>query len=92
MRAILTKVIPATSTKDERIKAYTTLDTAVTLPQAVCQGQHRTIAGAHGYAAVQLCKRHGWLRKGEYLIGGGTPEGFCFVFSTSGIIATNEEE
>ena len=82
MKAILTKVIPCTNTKPTRIKAYTEGGNSIMVSWSACDEDGRTQGQAHMYAARQLCKKMNWP---GLLIGGGTPEGYCFVFQESGI-------
>ena len=82
MKAILTKIIPATNTKPTRIKAYTEGGNAITLSWSEADAADRTQGEAHLYAAQRLAEKMG--RPGD-LIGGGTIEGYCFVFADSRI-------
>ena len=80
MKAILTKCIPCTNTKPTRIKAYTEGGNSLTLSSSGCEENQRTQGEAHLYAAEQLALKMGWP---GLLIGGGTPDGYCFVFADS---------
>ncbi len=84
MKAILTKIIPCTNTKPTRVKAYTEGGNAITLSWSECDedGNGGTNGNAYLYAARKLCEKMQW--PGE-LIGGGTPDGYCFVFTDSRI-------
>lgn len=83
MKAILTKVLPATNTKPTRIKAYTEGGNSITLSWSECDDEGRTQAEAHGYAARKLARKMNWP---GVLLGGGTIEGYCFVFADTKII------
>ena len=80
MKAILTKCLPATNHKPTRIKAYTEGGNSLTLSCSGCEENQRTQGEAHLYAAEQLALKMGWP---GLLIGGGTPDGYCFVFADS---------
>ena len=80
MKAILTKIIPCTNTKPTRVKAYTEGGNAITVSWSTCDDDGRTQGQAHLFAAKKLCEKMQWT--GE-LIGGGTAEGYCFVFAKS---------
>lgn len=83
MKAILTKIIPCTNTKPTRIKAYTEGGNQIMISWDHADGfGKRTQGQAHLFAARKLCDKMGWT--GE-LIGGGTPDGYCFVFAQSAI-------
>lgn len=84
MKAILTKIMPCTNTKPTRVKAYTEGGNSITVAWSECDREGRTQGEAHGYAAKKLCEKMNW---GGTLIGGGTPEGYCFVFAESRIRA-----
>jgi len=83
MKAILTKIIPCTNTKPTRIKAYTEGGNSLTLSWSTCEreGRHETGQG-HLYAAQQLATKMNWSTD---LLGGGTPEGYAFVFADTRI-------
>lgn len=83
MKAILTKFLPATDTKPTRIKAYTGGGNQITVSWSECDADGRTQAEAHGYAARKLAKKMKWTGA---LLGGGTIEGYCFVFADTRII------
>lgn len=85
MKAILTKCLPATDTKPTRIKAYTEGGNSITVSWSECEGygNERTQAEAHGYAARKLAEKMHW--RGT-LLGGGTVEGYCFIFADTRII------
>lgn len=77
MTAILTKTLGYTNTKPRRIKAYTN-GVSLTISWEACDPTgDKTTEQVHHFAATQLCKKYGWKGK---LIGGGTREGFAFVF------------
>lgn len=82
MKAILTKVIPCTNTKPTRIKAYTEGGNSLMVSWSECDDCQRTQGQAHMYAARKLADKMKW---GGKLIGGGTVEGYCFVFQASPI-------
>lgn len=82
MKAILTKVLPCTDTKPTRLVAYTDGGNRLTVSWSECDNDGRTQAQAHGYAARKLCQKMHWT--GD-LIGGGTPDGYVFVFADSPI-------
>ena len=85
MISIQTKVLPWTPTKPKRIKAYTLNGHSLTL------SVHRSNdVETHGYVANKLASRMHWLTPTNYLIGGATKEGYCFVFSDSTIIAPKD--
>ena len=79
MKAISTKYLPATNFKGSRIKAYDE------------DGNHVIISYPRGYntedahkcAALALCKKMGWDNN---IIGGGTKEGYAWVFIPSDIL------
>lgn len=83
MKAILTKCLPATDTKPTRIKAYTEGGNSITVSWSECDASNRTQAEAHGYAARKLAEKMHWP---GVLLGGGTVEGYCFVFADTRII------
>ena len=87
MKAILTKCIPCTNTKPTRIKAYTEGGNSLMLSWSECDTAERTQGEAHLYCAEQLALKMQWPGA---LIGGGTPEGYCFVFADS-YIRSNEK-
>ena len=76
MIAIQTKYLGPTNYRGSRIKAYT------------CNGHSLTIAydyslddkDLYAKAAIALCKKLGWSGS---IIGGGTKEGYTFVFAAS---------
>ncbi len=81
MNAILTKVIPATNTKPTRIKAEAGNGAKVIisvhkLDQDGGMGWHQE--ELHKRAAYALCDTMKW---DGLLIGGGTKEGYAFVFT-----------
>ena len=83
MFAILTKIIPATSTKPTRIKAFTASDCQSITMSLSAQAYVRAwrMDGAEHLAiAQQLCKKMGWTGR---LLGGVTPDGYAFVFTDS---------
>ena len=83
MKAILTKVIPCTNTKPTRVKAYTEGGNSIMVSWSECEGNgDRTQGQSHLYAARKLCDKMKWA--GE-LLGGGTPEGYYFVFAETKI-------
>lgn len=82
MKAILTKVLPCTNTKPTRIKAYTEGGNSITISWEEAEYPEKSHAQTHLYVAQQLCKKLKWEGK---LIGGGTPEGYAFVFQESWI-------
>ena len=79
-KAILTKVIPCTNTKPTRVKAYTEGGNSIIVSWSECDehGDGTTNGKAHLYAAYKLCKKMNWPGT---LLGGGTPEGYVFVFA-----------
>lgn len=78
MKAILTKVIPCTNTKPTRVKAYTEGGNSIMVSWSECDSDGRTQGEAHLYAAQALANKMQWPGK---LLGGGTPEGYAFVFA-----------
>ena len=76
MKAIETKYLGATDTKPSRIKAFANGGNQITISydHELNQGQ------AHRKAAQALADKMGW--KGR-LIGGGTANGYVFVFEHS---------
>jgi len=80
MKAILTKILPCTDTKPTRIKAYSEGGNSVILSWSECDSDGRNQGQAHLYAAQALCAKMDWPTD---LIGGGTIEGYCFVFADS---------
>jgi hypothetical protein len=85
MKAILTKVIPCTNTKPTRVKAYTEGGNSITLSWSECDNNGDGLDGkAHLYAAQALANKMQWPGK---LLGGGTPEGYAFVFAETPIRA-----
>ncbi len=85
MKAICTKVIPCTDTKPTRIKAYAEGGNSIMVSWSECDDEGRTQGQAHMYAARKLCDKMKWDGR---LIGGGTEEGYCFVFDESPIRET----
>ncbi len=92
MKAILTKYLGQTNTKPGRIKAYAEGGHSITISEDACNQDGRTQGQAHLYAAEQLAAKMGWFDYGGYLIGGGTPDGYCFVFSNSFILNAEQAE
>jgi hypothetical protein len=82
MKAILTKVLPWTQTKPKRIKAYTEGGNSRTLSYDTCTANGENDREAHLFAAKSLACAMGWPTD---LIGGGTKEGYAFVFTDSDI-------
>ena len=82
MKAILTKIIPCTNTKPTRIKAYTEGGNSLMLSWSSCDTDGRNQGQAHLYAAKQLATKMHWSTD---LLGGGTPEGYAFVFADTRI-------
>ena len=82
MKAILTKIIPCTNTKPTRIKAYTEGGNSLTISASSCDESGRDSSFMHLYAAKQLAKKMNWS---DQLLGGGTPEGYAFVFADTRI-------
>ena len=79
MKAILTKVIPCTNTKPTRVKAYTEGGNSIIVSWSECDADGRNDQGhAHLYAAYKLAKKMNWPGT---LLGGGTPDGYAFVFT-----------
>ena len=78
MKAILTKVIPCTDTKPTRVKAYTEGGNSIMVSWSECDTDGRTQGKAHLYAAYKLAKKMNWPGN---LLGGGTPDGYAFVFT-----------
>lgn len=87
MRAISTKWLPPTDTKPARIKAYTEGGNRLTLSWSECDSEGRTQGQAHGYAARKLADKMGWSKPGVALLGGGTFDGYVFVFEETFIRA-----
>lgn len=81
MKAILTKVLPATNTKPARLKACTEGGNSIVISWHECE-DGRTQGEAHLYAARKLCDKMKWEGR---LIGGGTPSGYAFTFAESKI-------
>lgn len=82
MKAILTKVIPCTDTRPTRIKAYTEGGNSLTLSWSECDADGRDQGHAHLYAAKKLAEKMNWSTN---LLGGGTPDGYAFVFADTRI-------
>jgi hypothetical protein len=79
MKAIFTKYLPCTDTKNSRIKAFAEGVGSVTI------GYPHEFHGekAHAQAALALARKIGWTGT---LLGGGGPEnfpGYVFVFEDS---------
>lgn len=75
MKAISTKYLGATNTKPARIKAYTVDNNSLTLSRHLfdeLDGEE-----LHKIVACRLCAKMGWSTD---LLGGGTKEGWVFVF------------
>lgn len=81
MKAILTKCLPATDTKPTRIKAYTEGGNQITISWSTCEDMAHDTSGNQGQvhlaAAKALCHKMGWDTN---ILGGGTPNGYVFVF------------
>jgi hypothetical protein len=82
MKAILTKALPWTQTKPRRIKAYTEGGNSRTLSYDTCTANGESDREAHLFAAESLACAMNWSTD---LIGGGTDEGYAFVFADSDI-------
>ena len=73
MKAIMTKYIAPTNTKGSRIKAYDCDNNSITMPYPY------ELSGEEVFkaSAIALCDKMGWDKE---LLGGGTKEGYVFVF------------
>ena len=80
MKAISTKYIGPTNTKGARIKAYAEGGNSVTISYP----HELSTEKAHLEAALCLRDKMNWNDSGK-LIGGGTADGYVFVFSNSWI-------
>lgn len=78
MKAITTRYLGPTDTKGSRIKADDGAGNTYTMPYPYEFGPG---IDAFAPAAIALCLKMGW-KYGE-LIGGGTKDGYVFVFSES---------
>lgn len=86
MQAIMTKFLPYTNTLPSRIKAYTCTGKELTISRhAEALDQYATDEEQHGIVASMLAESLRWYTPTNYLIGGTTEEGFCFVLSDSHI-------
>jgi hypothetical protein len=82
MKAILTKVLGYTAARPTRIKAYAEGGNSLISSWDDCTPNGEDDRRAHLNAAIRLAKKMQWSTD---LIGGGTPEGYCFVFADSEI-------
>ena len=87
MKAITVKPLPATNTKPFRLKAFAEdgrggLSVTVSWEEASGDGGNRTQGETYLYAANKLKEKMNW--KGA-LLGGGTKDGFVFVFAETPI-------
>lgn len=86
MIAIQTKYLPWTKTLPGRIKAYTANGHELVLS---VHSEHfdecKNDEEQNGKIASMLAEKQGWYIPSNYLIGGTTCEGMCFVFSDSNI-------
>ena len=76
MKAISTKILPATNTKPARLKAYDSDGNSYIIGADSTQYARNTEL-AHKYVARSLANQMGWPGT---LVGGGTKEGYVFVF------------
>lgn len=90
MIAIQTKYLPWTLLLPARLKAYTAKGHELTV------SVHRPLFDTcknddekHAKIASLLAEQQAWYRPSNYLIGGTTCEGMCFVFSDSDIAPKN---
>ena len=71
-KAIVTKYLPATSTRSSGVKASDEEGNTITIPY-----DHTLLHGQrYAKAAVALCKKMGW---GTNLVGGSIKNGYVFV-------------
>lgn len=83
MKAILTKVLPCTNHRPTRLKAYTEGGNSLIVSLSEAEGNGDKNQGlVHLYAAEKLRDKMKWT--GE-LLGGGTIEGYAFVFADTWI-------
>lgn len=82
MKAILTKSLPYTNHRPRRIKVYAEGVKPMILSWEACTQRGENDETAHLHAAVVFAISMKWSTD---LIGGGTPEGYCFVFADSRI-------
>ena len=73
MIAIQTKYLPATNTRGSRIKAFTSSGQSLTLPFDYSTDE----VTRYKDVAIALCQKMNWPTD---LIGGGTKNGYTFVF------------
>lgn len=86
MIAIQTKYIPWTGTLPARLKAYTVNGQELTRSlHDECFDDCKNDDEKHDKLASMLAEKQGWYTPTNYLIGGATVEGRCFVFSDSDI-------
>lgn len=81
MQAITTKYIGPSTVKGSRYKAVSGSGLSVTIPADHSKDSDQN----HLAAAVALAKKLGWAGR---LIGGGTQDGYAFVFAASHLTAT----
>jgi len=74
MKAIITKYLPATNTKPARIKASTEGGNSITISYP---SDDMSQEAAYRKAAEALCAKMNWTGQ---LYGGGTENGYVFVF------------
>ena len=82
MKAILTKFISQTNHKPARIKAYDSVGNSILVSWDEATNNDRRHEEAYLYAAKQLAIKMGWSTN---LLGGGTKEGYAFVFADTRI-------
>ncbi len=90
MIAIQTRYLPWTHTQPARFQAYTVNGHRLMLPAYSSEfDECRNEDEKHAKIASMLAQQQGWYRPSNYLLGGTTCTGMCFVFSDS-LIAPKE--
>ena len=74
MIAIQTKYLPCTDTKGSRVKAFTSNGQSLTMPYDYSLENE----AVYKKVAIALCEKMDWSTD---LIGGGTKDGYTFVFN-----------
>ncbi len=80
MKAIITRYVPATNTKPSRVIAEAEGGNRHVMTFASYYGDDARGSGPYRKAAEELCMKMDWDGK---LIGGGTKDGYVFVFAES---------
>lgn len=81
MQAIRTRILPATNTKPQRIKATSCSGISITLSLSAIDGHQTGEPNYHRAAVKAFCEKIGW--EGDFAMGGLTNNGDCVaVFVT----------